>query len=306
MPKPSTIQIWLSAARLRTLPLSIAGIITGNALALETNAFSWMLFAGALLTAIAYQILSNFANDYGDGVKGTDNENRIGPKRVMQQKLIEPKVLYNAIIITAIVAFVLSVVLVYAAFGMENLKWIGLFLALSAAAIWAAYNYTVGESAYGYFALGDIFVFLFFGFVAVGGAYFLQTQELTIEVVYWAIAMGGLSVGVLNLNNMRDTENDIQSNKKTIANTLGPSKSIIYQYFLLFISVVSLVISILIYGDFTGLEALPIVIVIPLVIQSLGISKVSNPKDYDTYLKPLALSTFALSLLLLMSKWLAL
>ena len=306
MPKPSTIQIWLSAARLRTLPLSIAGIITGNALALETNAFSWILFAGALLTAIAYQILSNFANDYGDGVKGTDNENRIGPKRVMQQKLIEPKVLYNAIIITAIVAFVLSVVLVYEAFGMENLKWIGLFLALSAAAIWAAYNYTVGESAYGYFALGDIFVFLFFGFVAVGGAYFLQTQELTIEVVYWAIAMGGLSVGVLNLNNMRDTENDIQSNKKTIANTLGPSKSRIYQYLLLFISVVSLVISILISGDFTGLEALPIVIVIPLVIQSLGISKVSNPKDYDTYLKPLALSTFALSLLLLMSKWLAL
>ena len=306
MPKPSTIQIWLSAARLRTLPLSIAGIITGNALALETNAFSWMLFAGALLTAIAYQILSNFANDYGDGVKGTDNENRIGPKRVMQQKLIEPKVLYNAIIITAIVAFVLSVVLVYEAFGMENLKWIGLFLALSAAAIWAAYNYTVGESAYGYFALGDIFVFLFFGFVAVGGAYFLQTQELTIEVVYWSIAMGGLSVGVLNLNNMRDTENDIQSNKKTIANTLGPSKSRIYQYLLLFISVVSLVISILISGDFTGLEAMPIVIVIPLVIQSLGISKVSNPKDYDTYLKPLALSTFALSLLLLMSKWLAL
>ena len=306
MPKPSTIQIWLSAARLRTLPLSIAGIITGNALALETNAFSWILFAGGLLTAIAYQILSNFANDYGDGVKGTDNENRIGPKRVMQQKLIEPKVLYNAIIITAIVAFVLSVVLVYEAFGMENLKWIGLFLALSAAAIWAAYNYTVGESAYGYFALGDIFVFLFFGFVAVGGAYFLQTQELTIEVVYWAIAMGGLSVGVLNLNNMRDTENDIQSNKKTIANTLGPSKSRIYQYLLLFISVVSLVISILISGDFTGLEALPIVIVIPLVIQSLGISKVSNPKDYDTYLKPLALSTFALSLLLLMSKLLAL
>lgn len=306
MPKPSTIQIWLSAARLRTLPLSIAGIITGNALALETNAFSWILFAGGLLTAIAYQILSNFANDYGDGVKGTDNENRIGPKRVMQQKLIQPKVLYNAIIITAIVAFVLSVVLVYEAFGMENLKWIGLFLALSAAAIWAAYNYTVGESAYGYFALGDIFVFLFFGFVAVGGAYFLQTQELTIEVVYWAIAMGGLSVGVLNLNNMRDTENDIQSNKKTIANTLGPSKSRIYQYLLLFISVVSLVISILISGDFTGLEALPIVIVIPLVTQSLGISKVSNPKDYDTYLKPLALSTFALSLLLLMSKWLAL
>ena len=306
MPKPSTIQIWLSAARLRTLPLSIAGIITGNALALETNAFSWILFAGGLLTAIAYQILSNFANDYGDGVKGTDNENRIGPKRVMQQKLIEPKVLYNAIIITAIVAFVLSVVLVYEAFGMENLKWIGLFLALSAASIWAAYNYTVGESAYGYFALGDIFVFLFFGFVAVGGAYFLQTQELTIEVVYWSIAMGGLSVGVLNLNNMRDTENDIQSNKKTIANTLGPSKSRIYQYLLLFISVVSLVISILISGDFTGLEALPIVIVIPLVIQSLGISKVSNPKDYDTYLKPLALSTFALSLLLLMSKWLAL
>ena len=306
MPKSTTVQIWLSAARLRTLPLSIAGIITGNALALETYAFSWMLFAGALLTAIAYQILSNFANDYGDGVKGTDNENRIGPKRVMQQKLIEPKVLYNAIIITAIVAFVLSVVLVYEAFGMENLKWIGLFLALSAAAIWAAYNYTVGESAYGYFALGDIFVFLFFGFVAVGGAYFLQTQELTIEAVYWSIAMGGLSVGVLNLNNMRDTENDIQSNKKTIANTLGPSKSRIYQYLLLFISVVSLVISILISGDFTGLEAMPIVIVIPLVIQSLGISKVSNPKDYDTYLKPLALSTFALSLLLLMSKWLAL
>lgn len=305
MSKPSSFQVWVSAARLRTLPLSIAGIITGNALALETKAFSWVLFAGALLTAIAYQILSNFANDYGDGVKGTDNENRIGPKRILQQKLISPKQLYNAIIITALVAFALSVALVYTAFGIENLKWMGLFLALSAAAIWAAYHYTVGESAYGYYALGDVFVFLFFGFVAVGGAYFLQTQKLTVEVVYWAIAIGGLSVGVLNLNNMRDTENDVQSNKKTIANTLGFNKSRMYHYFLLLISHVSLVFSILIHDDFAGMDTLPLVIVIPLGMQSFGISKVSNPRDYDSYLKPLALSTFMLSLLLLISKGLA-
>ncbi len=128
MSQASKLKIWLAAARLRTLPLSVAGIITGNALALQQVDFSWLVFIGALMTAISYQVLSNFANDYGDGVKGTDNAHRVGPQRILQQKLLTAPSLFRGIIITAISSFILSLGLIYFSFGIENLKWMGLFL----------------------------------------------------------------------------------------------------------------------------------------------------------------------------------
>ncbi len=135
MTQASKLKIWFAAARLRTLPLSVAGIITGNALALQQVDFSWSVFVGALMTAISYQVLSNFANDYGDGVKGTDNAHRVGPKRILQQKLLTAPSLFRGIIITAIFSFILSLGLIYIAFGIENLKWMGLFLFFSLGAI---------------------------------------------------------------------------------------------------------------------------------------------------------------------------
>ena len=306
MSHPSKLTIWITAARLRTLPLSIAGIVTGNALALNQPNFSWSLFIGALLTAIMYQILSNFANDYGDGVKGTDNQERLGPKRVLQQRLLSASDLYRGIVFTAILSFLFSLVLIYNAFGKENLQWMGLFIVLSLAAIWAAYNYTVGEKAYGYYALGDLFVFLFFGGIAVGGAYFLQTQSLTEEVILYMLAMGGLSVGVLNLNNMRDRENDQYSNKNTIATLLGFEKSRNYQYALVIGSILAIGVAIAANTHLNINSFLPLLICIPLLFQLRALGRITHPKSYDRYLKPLALSTFGLSVLVFISKWLAL
>ena len=306
MSRPSKLSIWVTAARLRTLPLSVAGIVTGNALALNQPDFSWLLFMGALQTAISYQILSNFANDYGDGVKGTDNEERLGPQRVLQQRLLSASALYRGIIITAILSFVFSLVLIYSAFGKDNLEWMGVFIVLSLAAIWAAYNYTVGEKAYGYYALGDLFVFLFFGGIAVGGAYFLQTQSLTEEVILYMLALGGLSVGVLNLNNMRDRENDQRLNKNTIATFLGFEKSRNYQYALVVGSILAIGVAVVDDAHFKINSFLPLLICIPLLFQLRGLGRINHPKSYDRYLKPLALSTFGLSILIFISKWLAL
>ena len=303
MSQPSKLSIWITAARLRTLPLSIAGIITGNALALNQPNFSWSLFIGALLTAILYQILSNFANDYGDGVKGTDNQERLGPKRVLQQRLLSASALYRGIVITAILSFLFSLVLIYSAFGKENLKWMGLFIILSLVAIWAAYNYTVGEKAYGYYALGDLFVFLSLGEL-LWEELILQTQSLTEEVVLYMMALGGLSVGVLNLNNMRDRENDQHSNKNTIATFLGFEKSRNYQYVLVLGSILAIGVAIASNTRLKINSFLPLLICIPLLLQLRALGRITHPKSYDRYLKPLALSTFALSVLVFISKWL--
>ena len=166
--------VWLAAARLRTLPLSVAGIITGNAIAFKGESFSSAIFILSLLTAIAFQIISNFANDYGDGIKGTDNANRLGPGRTLQQGLLSVKALKKGIVIAALISILFAVGLIYAALGGEQLLVSLIFIALAAAAVWAAIKYTVGQAAYGYRGLGDLFVFIFFGWVSVMGAYYLH------------------------------------------------------------------------------------------------------------------------------------
>ena len=159
-----TISVWFAAARLRTLPLSVSGILVGNGVAWLEGSFSWSLFILALLTTIAFQVLSNFANDYGDGVKGTDNDQRLGPKRVLQQGLLTKAALKKGIQITAGVSLLFALSLIYLAFGSEDWGKALFFIALGLASIIAAIKYTIGDSAYGYYALGDLFVFLFFPF----------------------------------------------------------------------------------------------------------------------------------------------
>jgi len=152
---------WISAARLRTLPLSISGILVGTALALPSDQFDISIFWLAIATTLGLQILSNFANDYGDGVKGTDNDERIGPMRALQSGVISDKEMKKGIILTAIITAILALSLIYISFGKENFFLSLLFMGLGASAIIAAIKYTVGDSAYGYKGLGDIFVFLF-------------------------------------------------------------------------------------------------------------------------------------------------
>ena len=157
----TTISVWLATARLRTLPLSIAGIITGNAVASKGETFSALIFTLSMMTAIGFQIISNFANDYGDGIKGTDNSERLGPERTFQTGLLSAKELKKGIFISALISLIMSMSLIYVALGLEKLLISAFFIVLAISAVWAAINYTVGKSAYGYSGFGDLFVFLF-------------------------------------------------------------------------------------------------------------------------------------------------
>lgn len=290
--------VWVAAARLRTLPLSVAGIVVGNALAIGNDGFCPYVFAGTLLTAVVFQILSNFANDYGDGLKGTDNHERIGPKRVLQQNLLSAKTLFKGIVITAVIGFLLAAGTIAVAFEVGELKSVLVFLGLTVVAILAAYKYTAGKGAYGYHALGDVFVFAFFGLLAVGGTYYLQTKQLDGYIWWFAITIGGLSTAVLNLNNMRDMQNDSALGKKTVAALLGLKDGKIYHSILMLGSVLALAVGL--FQNCNGwIGYIPLIVVIPLLLQLVSTLKIKTHKEFDALLKPLALTTFGTSILLL-------
>ena len=290
----SKFKIWLQAARLRTLPLSLSGIIVGNGLAYESDGFSLVILVLSLATTIAFQVLSNFANDYGDGVKGTDNESRIGPARVLQQGLLTRAQLKKGIQICAAVSLVFAFALIYVAFGTSDLLYSLIFIILGIASVVAAIKYTVGSNAYGYRALGDLFVFLFFGGVSVLGSYFLQAQEFQIDLILPATALGFLSVGVLNLNNMRDIHTDKEVNKITMAVLLGASLSKAYHAFLLIGAVLTTVFYVKMDIQPTYLF---MIAVLPMMIHLRRVLGYTDPKEFDPELKRLALCTFLFSIL---------
>ncbi len=235
------IKAWIKAMRLRTLPLAISGMILGNVLAYFYGIFDAQVCKLSIYTAILLQILSNFANDYGDFVKGTDNEQRIGPERALQSGAIQPADMKSAMIIVGFFTFICGSWLVY--LGTKNIDWKAavFFLALGLVAIVAAIKYTVGKNAYGYKGLGDLLVFIFFGLVAVGGSFFLQHKTFPWEILLPASAIGLLSVGVLNMNNIRDMENDKASGKITIPVRIGEKNAKIYQTFLILIAAICVV-----------------------------------------------------------------
>ena len=304
MSKPSLLLVWVAAARLRTLPLSIAGIVLGNAVAINTTDFSWSIFVGTLLTAVAFQILSNFANDYGDGIKGTDNDNRIGPKRVLQQNLLTPKTLFQGIVVVGILGLLLAITTINFAFNGKELTSGLVFLGLALAAIVAAYKYTAGKGAYGYHALGDLFVFLFFGLLAVCGSYYLQTKQFDPTVWWFAVAIGALSVGVLNLNNMRDIQNDTAMGKKTVAAALGLQGAKNYHTVLILVGIASMVFGLVPIAN-NMWDYLPLILTIPLLLQLISVRKTNHYNDFDKRLKPLALTTFGLSVILFIIQYTA-
>lgn len=223
---------WLQAFRLRTLPLALGAITMGAFAAKISGIFQWNIYILCLVTAIFLQILSNLANDYGDFKKGTDNDQRKGPARALQSGIITEKGMLRAVILFSVLSLVSGIWLLW--LGLNDFtNWRTLaMLGVGLAAIGAAIKYTVGKSAYGYSGLGDIFVFIFFGLVAVGGTYFLITGQLDWQILLPAICMGCLSVGVLNINNIRDIENDKASNKITVAVRLGRHKAKRYQLIL--------------------------------------------------------------------------
>lgn len=297
---------WIQAARLRTLPLSLSGIIMGAFIAkwrLSENGgtWDWRIFALALLVTLLYQILSNFANDYGDGVKGTD-KNRIGEaeQRAVASGKITANQMKNAVILLSVLSFAATVALLYVAFYPANIREFWIFIGLGVACILAAIGYTVGKKPYGYLGLGDIFVFLFFGLVSVCGSYFLFTKTFDYDILIPASAIGMLSMAVLNLNNMRDIVNDELSGKKTFALRLGFKKAMIYEIILLQLPIL-LMLAFLMYNGFQerGLyyPFIVMILIFPFMKLRRTIMKIQEPKLLDPFLKQVGILTFMMAVL---------
>ena len=297
---------WIKAARLRTLPLSMSGIIMGSFIArwkLLQNGETWdiTIFALALLVTLLYQVLSNYANDYGDGVKGTD-KNRIGEaeQRAVASGKISASQMRNAVILFALLSLVATFYLLYKAFFPNFINEFYTFIGLGVACILAAIGYTVGKKPYGYLGLGDIMVFIFFGLVSVCGSYFLFTKSFDWDILLPASAIGLLSAAVLNLNNMRDIENDEKSGKKTLALRLGFKNAMIYEMIILVLPPILVLMYMMInhlqeQGKYYAF--IFFVTVFPLMSLRRKIMAVKEPKELDPFLKQVAMITFVMSIL---------
>ena len=297
---------WIKAARLRTLPLSISGIIMGSFIArwkLLQNGETWdiTIFVLALLVTLLYQVLSNYANDYGDGVKGTD-KNRIGEaeQRAVASGKISASQMRNAVILFAILSLVATFYLLYKAFFPNFINEFYTFIGLGVACILAAIGYTVGKKPYGYLGLGDIMVFIFFGLVSVCGSYFLFTKSFDWDILLPASAIGLLSAAVLNLNNMRDIENDEKSGKKTLALRLGFKNAMIYEMIILVLPPILVLMYMMInhlqeQGKYYAF--IFFVTVFPLMSLRRKIMAVKEPKELDPFLKQVGIITLLMSVL---------
>ncbi len=285
---------WIKAFRLRTLPLALASVLMGSFVAINTQSYRLNVIVLAIITTLLLQILSNLANDYGDGIKGTDNDDRLGPKRTVQSGEITPRQMKNGIIVFSLLSFISGAWLIFEStyFSITSV----VFLILGIGAIAASIKYTVGRKAYGYSGFGDLFVFIFFGPVAVIGTSYLASQTFNYTIILPAFAIGFLSTGVLNLNNMRDITNDKKSGKHTIALNLGIAKAKIYHYLLICSSLTLL----LIYSalNYISIWQFMYVIMFPLFIYDLvQIKRTNENKLLDPFLKSLALSILTLTIL---------
>ncbi|MFM2039206.1 MAG: hypothetical protein RL432_2145 [Bacteroidota bacterium] len=254
---------------------------------------------GCLLTTVFFQVLSNFANDLGDGMKGTDNAQRIGPKRAVQSGKISVNAMKKAVILLSFLSLLSAGLLLNAALPNLTTKALIFYLILALMCVLAAITYTVGKKAYGYHGAGDLMVFLFFGGVAVLGTRHLFSPNFSVAEVLAATAIGAWSTMVLNLNNLRDIQNDKASGKNTVAVILGGIRGKWYHYFLYTLSSISWIWLLFV----SYLEAHNPIIwfaALPLILFTLHILKVYNiqhAQEYDPELKKIALSTFAAAML---------
>lgn len=207
------LRIWLMAARPKTLPVGLAPVLVGTALADTAGVFHPLRFVAALLGALFIQVGANLSNDYSDARRGADTEDRLGPVRVTAGGLVPPRQVLIATYVTFGLAILCGVYLVVVA-GWQ-------LLLVGAASIVAGILYTGGPRPYGYEGLGELFVFLFFGIVAVAGSFFVQTEELVWEAFALAVPVGLLASAVLVVNNVRDLETDRRAGKRTLAVRLG-------------------------------------------------------------------------------------
>ena len=290
----SSVSAWISAARPRTLPLSLSGILVGLSLSPHQGMDAPLISLGCIVTTVLFQVLSNFANDLGDGQKGTDNANRIGPERAVQSGAISVHQMKRAVLVLSLLSLIAAVSLIVNAIGSLSQPSLIFYLILALLCILAAITYTVGKRAYGYSGFGDIMVFLFFGIVAVLGTRHLFNVAFSLNECLGAVAIGSWSTMVLNLNNMRDIQNDAENEKNTLAVKLGARRAKHYHY-LLFILATSgwTILTIRLYQDTTHwLFLLMILPVVPMFMHVLTVRKITQAPDFDPELKKVALSAF--------------
>jgi 1,4-dihydroxy-2-naphthoate octaprenyltransferase len=289
------LNVWIQAARLRTLPLAIAGTVAGNMLAYaETGFISASTFIISVLTAVFLQVLSNYANDYGDFKNGADTNERTD--RVMASGAVTEAKMKLAIGILAALCLISGISLLAVSISeINNSFWI--FLALGIAGMLAAYFYTAGKNPYGYAGFGDLSVFIFFGILSVSGSYFLQAKTLHSPVWWTAAAIGLLSVAVLNINNIRDISSDKSKNKMTIPVRIGYKTALIYQVILL----IGATECFLVYSYHTDNVFILLNFFLFLAFFAMhfaSLRKARERPEYNRQLKFLSLITFALSLFL--------
>ncbi|RRB02102.1 1,4-dihydroxy-2-naphthoate polyprenyltransferase [Larkinella rosea] len=281
---------WLAAARPRTLPLSLASIILGSFLASSTGQFSWTIFVLASLTTIFLQILSNFANDYGDAVSGKDTAERVGPRRAVATGLITKESMFRAIILMSVLALISGIWLLVEALKEAPSAYFWIFMGLGVLCIGAAIAYTNGKHPYGYSGFGDLAVLLFFGWTGVLGTYFLHTLSFEPLLLLPATSVGFLATGVLNINNIRDIETDAKTGKVSIPVRLGRERAIRYHWLLLLGGMICAVGYTLIIGhnwfSWLYLLAFPL-----FVLNGRAVANHQKPGELNPRLGQLALST---------------
>ncbi|MFL0683568.1 MAG: 1,4-dihydroxy-2-naphthoate polyprenyltransferase [Algoriphagus aquaeductus] len=286
-------EAWLHAVRLRTLPLALASILAGSFLAKWQDGFRWEILLLASLTTIFLQILSNLSNDYGDTVHGADSADRQGPVRAVQSGIITLAEMKRAMYLFGFLSLISGLLLIF--FALEDWKLFLLFLGLGIAAIWAAITYTSGSNPYGYAGLGDLSVFAFFGLTGVLGTYFLHTLSFESLAVWIAISLGCFSTAVLNINNIRDIESDEKAGKKSIPVRIGREKAVQYNWVLLIIGYLSLVLFALFSTQHFTLLAF---LASPLMLKvGFGVQKAKTSERTDPFLKIMAISTLIWTLL---------
>ncbi len=295
IPKMNTkTKAWIHAFRLRTLALALSSTLAGALLSGKSN-FNTSVFVMALFTTLFLQILSNLANDYGDFQHGADSDGRVGPKRAVQSGEILPGEMLRMIIVFVVFSLISGILLLYFALGAEKLLFALLFFLLGVASIAAAVKYTAGKNPYGYKGFGDLFVFIFFGLVGVMGTHFLMQNIWDYTILFPAITIGLMSTGVLNLNNMRDIENDAKVSKITIPVMIGSAKAKRYHFSMIVASYFSALVYFFIhfnhYGQFVAF------ITLPLFVRHLWVVfKNVEPRLLDPELKIQAISTLFFSL----------
>ena len=276
---------WVKASRPRTVLLSFSGVLLGGFLAYKTGPSTGsgtllrVLFAA--ITAVLLQILSNLANDYGDFKKGTDSAKRVGPQREMQSGAITEQEMKRGLAITAGLCLVSGALLIFVFAGL-TWKELSVFAALGISAVLAALLYTLGKRPYGYRGLGDLYCFLFFGWAAVAGTFYLATKNLNFSVLLPASALGFFSNAVLNINNMRDYENDKASGKNSLVVKLGLKKAFVYHCLLIGGAFVCLTIYLVLHQAawFSYLFLLLFI----LFIKDLIAIKKTKPESLDPFL----------------------